>query len=63
MKRCQYVYRGVLREIERVNKSKVSSEIFQSLESSPTYKLDSLRLEKRSNWLKAAEQEVLALID
>lgn len=63
LKRCQYVYRGVLREIERVNKSKVSSEIFQSLESSPTYKLDSLRLEKRSNWLKAAEQEVLALIN
>ena len=60
--RCQYVYRGILREIERVNKSKIRSKIFHSLKMSPTYKLDVYRLEKRSGWSKKAGREVLKLL-
>jgi hypothetical protein len=60
--RCQYVYRSILREIERVNKSKISSKIFDSLKLSPTYKLDVYRLEKRSGWQNKAGREVLNLL-
>ena len=59
--RCQYVYRGILRELERVNKTEFRSEIFNSLKLSPTYKLDVIRLEKKPNWARAAEKELLGL--
>ena len=59
--RCQYVYRGILRELERVNKSEFRSQIFNSLKLSPTYKLDVIRLEKKPNWASAAEKELVGL--
>jgi hypothetical protein len=62
LKRCQYVYRGVLREIARVNTSGISTQIFDSLRQSPTFKLDKIRLEKQSNWAQIAEEELLGLI-
>jgi len=62
LKRCQYVYRGLLREIERINNSGISDLIFRSLNQSPTYRLDRIRLEKQSNWVRAAEREALNLI-
>jgi len=62
LKRCQYVYRGVLREIERVHRSGISTLIFESLKQSPTFKVDRIRLEKRSNWAQTAEKELLGLI-
>lgn len=60
--RCQYVYRGILRELERVNNSEIRSKIFNSLKISPTYKLDIIRLEKKSNWASATEKELVGLI-
>ena len=62
LKRCQYVYRGLLREIERINNSGITDLIFRSLNQSPTYKFDRTRLEKRGNWVRAAEREALNLI-
>jgi hypothetical protein len=61
LQRCQYVYRGILRELERVNKSEIRSQIFNSLKLSPTYKLDVIRLEKKPNWASEAEKELLGL--
>ncbi len=62
-KRCQYVYRGILRELERVNKSEIRLQIFNSLKLSPTYNLDIIRLEKRAKWESAAEKEIQDLIN
>jgi hypothetical protein len=61
LERCQYVFRGVLRELERVNRSQLSSIIVESLALSPTFQLDKLRLEKRSHWAKAVQKELLRL--
>ena len=52
--RCQYVYRAVLRNMNRIELADAFSRIIQAFKSSPTYDLDSTRLLKDPGWAKKA---------
>jgi len=52
--RCQYVYRAVLRNMNRIEMAKGISRITQAFKYSPTYDLDRTRLLKDPGWAKKA---------
>jgi hypothetical protein len=52
--RCQYVYRGVLRIMKRIELSDEPLLIAEAFRESPTYELDKIRLLKDPGWANAA---------
>ena len=52
--RCQYVYRAVLRNMNRIEMADGISRITQAFKYSPTYDLDRTRLLKDPGWAKKA---------
>jgi hypothetical protein len=52
--RCQYVYRAVLRNMNRIEMADGFSRITQAFKYSPTYDLDRTRLLKDPGWAKKA---------
>jgi hypothetical protein len=52
--RCQYVYRGVLRNMNRIESSDASRFIAEAFRESPTFELDKARILKDRGWASEA---------
>jgi hypothetical protein len=61
--RCQYVFRGIIREMRDIDRSEILTKIIKEIRKSPTAELDISRLQKDRNWTNKATSEFFLLIN